>query len=590
LIGVLAGPATASPSTAAATTWSFAEAQLLATGSGRAAGTYPSYTTSSGAWTTVPASDWTSGFFSGCLWLTYEETGDPAWRTRAEQAMAEIESRDTDTSFSDTGFQFLTTYANAYRLTGDEHARQVVLTAASSLASRFNSAVGAFPSAWPTNGLNVTIDEMMDIGLLFKAADYGGDPHFRDLAVSHALRTAQDHLRDDGSVYEAVTYDPTTGGALTKWNPKGYSNSSVWSRGQAWAVAGFTTAYAETGDTRLLDAAQRAASFYTGHMPADGVPYWDFDAPGQPSAPRDSSAAAAAASGLLHLSTLVGEPSRSQYESAAHTIVKSLSSSAYLAQGTTFASILRRGAFSYQRNIMNRGLIFGDYYFLEALRFTEQLAPGAPTAVSATVGDSQATVAFSPPANQGNSAVSSYTAVASPGGAKVTGTASPLTVRGLVDGTAYTFTVYATNAVGDGPPSAPSNIVVPQPKADVRLALTASSAAPVSGSMLSYTIRITNAGPKTASGLVATDTIPQGETFAAVTTSIGTCSQPPPGGGGTVSCSISSLAYGASATITLKVTVVAARGASVTDTASVSSTSYDPNLTNNSKSVTVTVA
>ena len=110
------------------------------------------------------------------------------------------------------------------------------------------------------------------------------------------------------------------------------------------------------------------------------------------------------------------------------------------------------------------------------------------------------------------------------------------------------------------------------------------------GSMLSYTIRITNAGPKTASGLVATDTIPQGETFAAVTTSIGTCSQPPPGGGGTVSCSISSLAYGASATITLKVTVVAARGASVTDTASVSSTSYDPNLTNNSKSVTVTVA
>jgi unsaturated chondroitin disaccharide hydrolase len=165
-----------------------------------------------------------------------------------------------------------------------------------------------------------------------------------------------------------VVFDSGTGAVKRKETVQGYADGSTWARGQAWAVYGFTMAYRESGDARLLAVARRVADWWLAHVPSDGVPYWDFDAPGIPAEPRDSSAAAIAASGLVELSSLEPDSARSAtYLSAAKATLTSLSGPAYLAEGTTSRSILLHGTSNKPGGAYDHGLIYGDYYFLEAL-------------------------------------------------------------------------------------------------------------------------------------------------------------------------------------------------------------------------------
>jgi hypothetical protein len=188
------------------------------------------------------------------------------------------------------------------------------------------------------------------------------------MAVSHALNTREQHVRADGSTYHLVNYDPATGAVQSKGTVQGYSAESTWSRGQAWAVYGFTMAYRETGDPRFLETARATADYFIGHLPADHVPPWDFQAPPVPTPPRDSSAAAIAAAGLLELSRLEPDAGRRQhYFATAQSILLSLSSPAYLAEGTPSQSVLLHGTRNKPSGSYDTGLIWGDYYFLEAL-------------------------------------------------------------------------------------------------------------------------------------------------------------------------------------------------------------------------------
>jgi hypothetical protein len=141
-------------------------------------------------------------------------------------------------------------------------------------------------------------------------------------------------------------------------------------------------AYRETADRRLLDAARRVSDWFIDHLPPDRVPYWDFDAPGIPDAPRDSSAAAIAASGLLELAALEPDPGGAAgYRDAAESIIESLSAAPYLAPERVSQAILLHGTQDYPRGNFDTGLAFGDYYFVEALgRFlSPPRAPDEPT-------------------------------------------------------------------------------------------------------------------------------------------------------------------------------------------------------------------
>jgi hypothetical protein len=234
----------------------------------------------------------------------YEGTGDTHWREWAEAWTAGLADEKNDTSTHDVGFKIFSSFGHGYRLTGNAAYREVILQAARTLATRFNPTVGCIRS-WDRNRFPVIIDNMMNLELLFWASKNGGDSAWYDMAVSHALQTMKNHVREDGSTYHLVDYDPDTGAIINKFTVQGYDKESTWARGQAWGMYGFTMAYRETGDVRFLNTAQLIADYFIDNLPEDRVPYWDFEAPNIPHEEKDSSAAAIAASGLLELSTLV---------------------------------------------------------------------------------------------------------------------------------------------------------------------------------------------------------------------------------------------------------------------------------------------
>ncbi len=346
---------------------------------------YPKANTNVTSWRLVENTnniDWVQGFFPGLLWYMYDQGRDPFWRTKADAWTRPLEVQKTNTQTHDLGFKFMPSHGHAYRLTGDPYYRDVLLTAARSLATRFNSTVGVIDccdwnSAWQ---VPLVTDTMADLELLFWAARNGGEPAWRDMALRHALKTATDMVRADGGTWHVVDYS-TSGSIRSKRTFQGYSDSSTWARGQAWAIYGFTMAYRYTRDSRMLATAQKLTNYYLDRLPSDFVPNWDFNAPSQQ---KDSSAAAIVASALLELSTFVTDPAVAQrYRNAALAMLDSLSSPAYLAQGSTSPGILLHGVAFYRTPIkptgedIDRSLIYGDYYFVEALvRYKLQAAGG----------------------------------------------------------------------------------------------------------------------------------------------------------------------------------------------------------------------
>jgi len=373
-----AGRAQAFDDAAADRALQFSREQLNKTATNPAVPThqYPKASTD-GTWKLVRNDDmvgWTQGFFPGLLWLMYDQGRDPAWRAKADAWTRNLELQRTNTQTHDLGFKFMPSFGQAYRLTGDAYYQGVLVTAARSLAARFNPTVGvisccSWNSAWR---VPMVTDTMVNLELLFWASRNGGDPAWNDMALRHALRTMTDMVRPDGGTFHVVDYD-TAGGIRSRGTFQGYSNSSTWARGQAWAIYGFTMAYRYTRDARMLQTAQKVATYYLDRLPADSIPFWDFNAPADQQV-KDSSAAAIVASALQELSTYVTDPVASQrYRSAALAMLDTLSSPAYLAAGTTSPGILRHGVAFFRTAIkplgedIDKSLIYSDYYFVEAL-------------------------------------------------------------------------------------------------------------------------------------------------------------------------------------------------------------------------------
>ena len=204
------------------------------------------------------------------------------------------------------GFKIYCSFGNGFRLTGDPHYRDVMIESARTLSTRFNKVAGVIRS-WDNRArwrYPVIIDNMMNLELLFAATRLTGDSSFYQIAAAHATTTMNNHFRADNSSFHVLDYDTLTGKIVQKTTHQGFSDASAWARGQAWGLYGFTMCYRETKNRSFLGQAEKIADYVLNHptLPADGVPYWDFDAPAIPAEPRDASAAAIIASALYELS------------------------------------------------------------------------------------------------------------------------------------------------------------------------------------------------------------------------------------------------------------------------------------------------
>lgn len=316
-------------------------------------------------------SEWCSGFWPGILWYDYEFTKDTILLEMAKKYTASLQFLSEIPAFDhDLGFLLFCSFGNGYRLTKDSAYKKVLLRAADTLATLFNPKVGTLLS-WPRevkrrNWPHHTImDNMINLELLFWAAKNGGGQNLYDIAVRHADKTMKHHFRTDFSSYHVAVYDTVHGHFIKGVTHQGYSDNSMWARGQAWAIYGFTMVYRETKDPKYLAFVQKVADAYLKHLPTDGIPYWDFNDPNIPSAPRDASAAAVTASALLELSTFVKKDIR--YKAAAVKMLESLSSKDYKAGKSKSAFLVHSTGNKPNGTEIDYSIVYADYYYIEAL-------------------------------------------------------------------------------------------------------------------------------------------------------------------------------------------------------------------------------
>jgi unsaturated chondroitin disaccharide hydrolase len=313
---------------------------------------------------------WTSGFWPGLLWLLHDFTGkqhyqDAVWHW--DKKLAEYFITKPDKLHHDVGFQFLPTAVIKHTITGDKDGERIGLQAANFLAGRYNPA-GQYIRAWNDafHGWAI-IDCMLNVSLLFWATRVTGDPRYKHIAMKHADTALRYSIREDGSVNHILSFDPESGEFIEAIGGQGLAANSAWSRGTAWAINGFANTYRNTSEIRYLHAAKHVAHFFIASLPDDHVPYWDFRLDSLEGEPRDTSAAAIAASGLLEIAELVPASERRTYFDAAERILHSLTENYSTWDKPEHQAILIGGTgHKPAGNYIDGSLIYGDYYYAEA--------------------------------------------------------------------------------------------------------------------------------------------------------------------------------------------------------------------------------
>lgn len=336
-------------------------------------GRLPRTIDAAGSLVTAEPDWWTSGFFPGTLWYLYEYSGDVKFREYAEEMTARIEKEKDNRGTHDLGFMLYCSFGNGLRLTGNEAYKDILLTGAKSLITRYRPNIGCIQSWNSRRGWQcpVIIDNMMNLEFLMWAFRVSGDSTYYRICVNHSDTTMKNHFRPDYSSWHVVSYDTISGRVEKKQTAQGYSDASAWSRGQCWGLYGYVVMYRETGLQKYLDQATGIAEFLINHprMPEDGIPYWDFDDPAIPDTERDASAGAIMASALIELSGMTAEPASSRYLNMAELQLRSLASPRYRAgKGENGNFILMHSTGSLPDDSeVNVPLTYADYYFIEAL-------------------------------------------------------------------------------------------------------------------------------------------------------------------------------------------------------------------------------
>ncbi|MBK8020029.1 MAG: glycoside hydrolase family 88 protein [Chloroflexi bacterium] len=312
--------------------------------------------------------NWCEGFLGGQLWLIAARNSDPWWRGQAEHYSRLIEERKLDRSVHDLGFLFWSTWKRWYDQTGDPAINAVVIEAGQTLALRFKEKGQYLRSFVDEDSL--FIDIMMNVGIIFYAAQQTGDANLLRVANQHCVTTRRYLVRGDGSTSHEGLFNLETGEFLRQTTHQGWRDDSSWARGLSWALYGFGTAYAFTGDARFLQTAEACAAYYIEQTPDHGVPPNDWREPLNSVLPYESSAAAIAASGMLNLAKLTSDPVRARYyREYAHRILDTLTGPEFLADQTPgWEGLLKHGMYHQRKGLgVDESVMWGDHFFLEAV-------------------------------------------------------------------------------------------------------------------------------------------------------------------------------------------------------------------------------
>jgi len=316
--------------------------------------------------------DWTGGFLVGMMWRFCRHGDANFWQPRAEHYSRLLEPRQHDRNVHDLGFIFLNSYLPWYERTGEARLNEVLIQAGRTLSMRFQPR-GEYLCSF-IGPESLFIDIMMNVPILFYAAAEAGDEQVLEKALAHCRTTARYLVREDGSTAHEGWFDPETGRFLRQSTHQGLAAESCWARGLAWSLYGFGTVYRYCRQPEFLKVAERNAAYWLGHLPDDGVPYWDFDADLSAPLPwgpqKDSSAGAIAASGLWQLSELTDSSRMAQrYRATAIKMLDSMQTPEYLARETPgWQGILKHGVYHTKKGLgVDESVMWGEYFFVEAL-------------------------------------------------------------------------------------------------------------------------------------------------------------------------------------------------------------------------------
>ena len=328
--------------------------------------------------------EWCDGFWPGILWMDYQNTKDEAVRKAAEGYTESLKGIAYRPCYDhDIGFLMFCSYGKGYEVNHSQEYKNVILASADSLATLFNPIVGTIlswprevkPRNWPHNTI---MDNMMNLDMMLWAAKNGGNKLLYDLAVTHAKTTMQNHFRPDGSCYHVAVYDTISGDFVKGVTHQGYSDDSMWSRGQSWAIYGYTMVYRYTRNKMFLDFAQKVTDIYIKRLKEtsdDFIPLWDMDdSRGTMGAPKDVSAACVVADALLELQQYVGGEKGEEYKQFALQTLAQLSTSKYQSGKKNVAFLMHSTGHHPAGSEIDASIIYADYYYLEALNRVKNIS------------------------------------------------------------------------------------------------------------------------------------------------------------------------------------------------------------------------
>lgn len=337
---------------------------------------FPTPATKNNSYEIIKNIEWTNGFWTGILWLCYEETGDKKYRDLAEKHVDSFLDRiinNIEVEHHDLGFLYILSTVSAYKLTGNEKAKKASILAADKLITRYHEK-GQFIQAWGELGAKdnyrLIVDCLLNIPLLYWASEETGDPKYRNIARNHYKSTINNAIREDASAFHTFYFDPDTGNPVGGKTRQGYADDSSWARGQSWLMYGIALNYSYLNNEEDIELFEAITNYYLNRLPKDFVAYWDLIFNDGSNQSRDTSTTAISVCGLNLMDKFLPETNqyKTVYRAAQHAMLRSLIENYTEKKSDGILALINEGVYSWHSGKgVNEGNIWGDYFYLEAL-------------------------------------------------------------------------------------------------------------------------------------------------------------------------------------------------------------------------------